>query len=240
MLMAFSVVFFVLLYKRRMLENQLNVQEMESQHQQEMLSATLRSQEMERSRLGTELHDSVGAMLSSIKVNLQVARKSGNIENIGNVLGYLDDTIGQVRSISHQMMPILLKKYGLKKATEDLLEKISTHDMSANIHEWDNTYKGSEEQELMLFRITQELCNNSLKHAKAESISISLKRKSDGFNFQYKDDGIGFPSEILENAQGMGLFNIRNRAQTIGAKVTFSNDSGGGAHVNLLLGTSSA
>ena len=69
MLMAFSVVFFVLLYRRKMLENQLEKQATENMHQQEMLSATLKSQEDERNRLGTELHDGVGAMLSSIKVN---------------------------------------------------------------------------------------------------------------------------------------------------------------------------
>ena len=73
MLMAFSVVFFVLLYRRKMLENQLEKQATENMHQQEMLSATLKSQEDERNRLGTELHDGVGAMLSSIKVNYQVA-----------------------------------------------------------------------------------------------------------------------------------------------------------------------
>ena len=70
MLMAFSVVFFVLLYKRRMLQNELEMKAVESKHQQDMLSATLKSQEAERNRLGTELHDSVGAMLSSIKMNL--------------------------------------------------------------------------------------------------------------------------------------------------------------------------
>ena len=85
MLMAFSLVFFVSLYKRRVLQNKLAVQEIESQHQQEMLKATLNSQEAERNRLGTELHDGVGALLSTIKMNLQVSQRANSLATLPEV-----------------------------------------------------------------------------------------------------------------------------------------------------------
>ena len=237
MLMAFSVVFFVLLYRRKVLENQLEIQEVKTRHQQEMLNATLKSQEAERNRLGTELHDSVGAMLSSIKLNLQVVKRKDGVQSLGPVLGHLDETITQVRSISHQMIPIILKKYGIRKAVEDLFEKTTNEELTIEVASWHEPCL-EEEDALMLYRIIQELLNNSIKHAKAKKIWLSIRETElSQLEIRYWDDGIGFPSEVLENSDGMGLLNIKNRAQAIQAKAKFSNNTEGGAQVNLVLET---
>ncbi|MEM7298366.1 MAG: sensor histidine kinase [Bacteroidota bacterium] len=234
MLMAFSVVFFVLLYKRRVLQNELEVKAIESRHQQEMLSATLKSQEAERNRLGTELHDSVGAMLSSIKLNLQVSKKNSKSKDLNPILGYLDETIVQVRSISHQMMPIVLKKYGLKKAIEDYFEKVTNDELKAEMVHWEEAPFDADES-LMLFRIVQELTNNSIKHANASLLELEFKNEGDGLHIKYLDNGVGFPKEVLEASEGMGLLNIKNRSQSLGAKVSFDNKKEGGACVELVL-----
>ena len=237
MLMAFSVVFFVLLYRRKVLENQLDMQEVKTKHQQEMLNATLKSQESERNRLGTELHDSVGAMLSSIKLNLQVTKKKEGVVSLEPILGHLDETISQVRTISHQMMPIILKKYGLKHAVEDLFEKVSSDEITASISEWEES-KLDEENTLMLFRIIQELVNNSLKHAQANNITLGITTQEGKMHLCYQDDGIGFPEGVIKNSDGMGLLNIKNRAQAIHASVDFSNPETGGAKVDLVIDAS--
>ncbi|MEQ8907092.1 ATP-binding protein [Ekhidna sp.] len=237
MLMAFSVVFFVLLYRRKVLENQLDMQEVKTKHQQEMLNATLKSQESERNRLGTELHDSVGAMLSSIKLNLQVTKKREGVVSLEPILGHLDETISQVRTISHQMMPIILKKYGLKHAVEDLFEKVSSDEITASISEWEES-KLDEENTLMLFRIIQELVNNSLKHAQANNITLGITTQEGKMHLCYQDDGIGFPEGVIKNSDGMGLLNIKNRAQAIHASVDFSNPETGGAKVDLVIDAS--
>ncbi|WP_370088375.1 sensor histidine kinase [Ekhidna sp.] len=235
MLMAFSVVFFVLLYRRRVLENELEIQEVKTKHQTEMLNATLKSQEAERNRLGTELHDGVGAMLSTIKLNLEVAKRKGDIQTLGPVLGHLDDTISQVRGISHQMMPIILDKYGLKRAVEDLFDKVSGDSLSIIITQWNTEEELDRQNSLMLFRIVQELLNNTIKHADATEVEFSLAKAGSQLKIQYADNGKGFPSEVLENSQGMGLLNIKNRAQAINASVSFENKNEGGAKVNLVI-----
>ncbi len=237
MLMAFSVVFFVLLYRRRTLENQLEMQEIKTKHQEEMLNATLKSQEAERNRLGTELHDSVGAMLSSIKLNLQVAKRKDGIDSLDSVLGHLDETISLVRTISHQMMPIILKKYGLRRAVEDLFEKTSNEQLEILVGDWDEPLINPEDS-LMLYRIIQELVNNGIKHSKAHRINFFLKTDHNKIHLSYSDNGIGFPSKVLSNTEGMGLLNIKNRAQAIGATVSFGNNDRGGAKVNLVLAPS--
>lgn len=234
MLMAFSVVFFVLLYKRRMLQNELDMKDVESKHQQDMLSATLKSQEAERNKLGSELHDSVGAMLSSIKMNLQIIKRKSEEEGLDPVLSHLDETISQVRTISHQMMPIVLKKYGLKRAIEDLFEKVSNQELKAELKEWDD-FDFKLEDSLLLFRVIQELVNNSLKHAKACEIYLSAKNEKDGLLICYSDNGMGYPEKILRKSEGMGLLNIMNRAQSLGASVTFSNIPDGGAQTDLVI-----
>ena len=237
MLMAFSVVFFVLLYRRKVLENELEVQSLETKHQAEMLTATLKSQEEERNRLGTELHDSVGAMLSTIKLNIQVANRKKDIDVLKPVLGHLDETINQVRTISHQMMPIILKKYGLKQAIEDLFEKVNSEELHTNISHWEDP-KFSEENALMLYRIVQELLNNSIKHSGAGAIDLSIKRENSNTIISYTDNGKGLPEDVLKKSDGIGLLNIKNRAQAIGAKTTFSNPKTGGAKVDLVIDAS--
>ncbi len=231
--MAFSLVFFVSLYKRRVLQNQLRLQEMQTQHQQEMLKATLTSQEEERNRLGTELHDGVGALLSTIKMNLQVSQRSNSLDTLPEVIEHLTETIGLVRTISHEMMPIVLKKYGLKRAVADLFEKINKSDeITASINSWDE-FDRDESDNLMIYRIIQELTNNSLKHAEASSIDLECILNEDETRIVFSDNGKGFPPEVLEKSEGIGLWNISNRAQTVGAAVYFTNKQSGGASVEL-------
>ena len=233
MLMAFAVVFFVLLYKRRVLENELQIKALEAKHQQDMLNATLRSQEAERNRLGSELHDGVGATLSSVKMNIQVSIDEETTRHLSPVLNYLNDVIGQVRSISHQMMPMVLKKYGLEKAIEDFLEKASNEKINAVLAVWDEL-ELTEENQIMLYRIVQELTNNTLKHAQASQLQVYGVRENGQYLFTYEDNGVGYPEAVLNKSEGMGLYNILNRAQALQASVEFTNGEDGGAVTKLV------
>lgn len=232
MLMGFVVVFFVMTYKRKMLQNELERKSMESQHQHELLNATLKSQEAERKRLGGELHDSVGALLSSIKLNLQVKKKEA--ADLEPVLDNLNESIKLVRAISHQMMPVILVKYGLRKAIEDLFEKISNETLQASVREW-GAFTFDENTSLMIFRIVQELTNNSMKHAAASTIDLSLTQEDQEARFVYQDNGRGFPAKVLEKSEGLGLLSIQTRAQSIGGRVIFSNSPENGARVDLVI-----
>jgi len=233
MLMAFAVVFFVLLYKRRVLENELKIKALEAKHQQDMLNATLRSQEAERNRLGSELHDSVGATLSSVKMNIQVSIDKETTQHLKPVLDFLNDAIVQVRDISHQMMPIVLKKYGVTKAVEVLFEKASNEKLSATLDIKDELEMDQENQ-ILLYRIVQELLNNSIKHAKASKLNFSGERINGHYIYSYCDNGPGYPDAVLNKSEGMGMYNILTRAQALQAKVEFSNENNGGATTKLV------
>ncbi len=211
---------------------------METVHQQDMLRATLTSQEEERNRLGTELHDGVGALLSTIKMNLQVSQRTKSLETVPEVIEHLTEAIGLVRTISHEMMPIVLKKYGLQRAIADLFEKINKGDkITASITSWEE-FEREEVDNLMIYRIIQELTNNCLKHANASEIKLSCKIAGDNAKIIFSDNGIGFPNEVLEKSEGIGLWNISNRAQTVSSDVFFTNNESGGASVELRINLS--
>lgn len=227
MFMVFALVFFVSLYRKKQLENQLEIQEIKSAHQEQMLTATVESIEEERARIGTELHDSVGAMLSSIKMNLSIAKEKDE-----DVLKDLNETIQTVRTISHQMMPIVLKKYGLKEAIKELGEKVKG--INVRIAHW-SEISLSEKQSLLLFRIVQESLNNTLKHSGATDFTVSLSKNEGTGLLELMDNGSGFPKEALEDSTGMGLLNIQSRAEAIKAKTIMSNSDSGGACIKLAI-----
>src|SRR5687768_3777625 len=114
LLLAMSIVFFVLFYQRKMLETKLKQQQMEVEYQQKMLQAALESQENERKRLAADLHDSIGAMLSTIRLKLGTfSRIEGILTNdIDQTKTMLDDTITSVRRLSRDLLPATLEKFG--------------------------------------------------------------------------------------------------------------------------------
>jgi len=228
MLMGFSLIFFILQYKKQALQSELKLEKLKTEHQQQMLSETLRSAEKERDKIGTELHDSVGAMLSSIKMNLQMERQQAPEDD--ELMRHLNETINSVRSISHQMGPVILKKYGLKAAIEETLGKING--LEGNVNHWEEPDIRPEDK-LMLFRILQESINNTLKHSGATTIKVSCTKNDDRFDLLYEDNGKGFPPEVVEKAEGMGLWNILNRGEVLNATVNFSNPQTGGARINI-------
>ena len=98
-----------------------------------------------------------------------------------------------------------------------------------------NSYSLGEQKELVLFRIFQETLNNTLKHAGAKHLKISLQYQADLFNLTLKDDGSGFSAETLENKSGSGLRNIENRVALIGGTAIIDSSPGKGCTIKVVL-----
>lgn len=229
--MGFALVFFVSMYRKKQLQSQLEIEQIKTRHQQQMLAATIDSIEEERARMGTELHDSVGAMLSTIKLHLQVTSKQNPSNN--EVLDELNKTINSVRSISHEMMPVVLKKYGLLEGVKEITTKVKIPEIK--MHEWDHDLKFNENQSLMIFRIIQEGLNNVYKHANAKEVRISVLNGDETSVVRIQDDGKGFKQNVIEESKGMGLLNMESRAQIIESEISFFNSETGGAVIELVV-----
>lgn len=226
LILAGSIVIFVVFYQKRMIQEQLKRQSLEFEYQQKMMKAELASQESERRRLAADLHDSIGGMLSTIRVGITtMARLLPDPAGIDETKKMLDDTITSVRRISRDLMPSTLEKFGLIHAVKELCERFqATSKIMIEINEQGEVQSLEPQRQLMIFRIVQELLNNAVKHAQATVIKVTVHIDHRVF-VSVEDDGIGFDAEASKNekhgTKGLGLYNIENRARLLGGILEF-------------------
>ncbi|MBT1697280.1 sensor histidine kinase [Fulvivirgaceae bacterium PWU4] len=241
LLMAGAIVVFVVFYQKRMIKEQLKRQALEFDYQQKMMQAELQSQESERRRLAADLHDSIGGMLSTIRVGLTtMARQLPDPQSMEETKLMLDDTITSVRRISRDLMPSTLEKFGFIQAIKELCERFqATSKISILFLEEADIQSLEAQRELMVFRIVQELLNNAVKHAQATEIKVTIGIQGQQLYLSVEDNGVGFNAEEQKNdrqtGKGLGLFNIENRARLLGGTLEFEKDRPNGSKTTLTL-----
>ena len=216
--------------QRNELQDQ-QLKEIEKDSQIKAMESMLMGQEAERNRIGKDLHDSLGAMLSTIKLQMS-ASQGKEINGISPAMKkakeMIDDACEEVRKISRDMMPITLSKYGLHTALEELIEKYTFDGGPTVIYQAFGINRISDKDlDLFVFRIVQELVNNSIKHAKAQEIIIQINYLEDLMMITVEDDGEGFAYNQTQY-QGMGLKNVEYRAQYLKGKFSVDSTPGNG------------
>lgn len=230
-LLALSVIVFFILYQRRLLAQQQKHQKAESDYQKELLKTFIQSQEQERSRIAKELHDDVGAMLTTTKLYFhQIVPElppEELIEITGKMSGFFDDMIQSVRTISRDLRPVVLEKLGLIEAIQSNVQTIKDCGQ-INISFIDNTtHPITKSKELNIYRILQELLTNTLKHAEASVIKIELKHKESLLEILYEDNGKGLNQKKLIHEKGLGLKNIESRLSILSGKMSILDSTSG-------------
>jgi signal transduction histidine kinase len=228
---------FVIIYQRRMIKIQEERRKLQNEKQNDLLRAILETQESERERLAEDLHDSVGQVLSAVKLNLHRLDKTcANDEKVTSVLSntrsLIDDCIQEIRSIIQNVKPPLLTDFGLAEALNDLCIKVQKTTGIQVIFN-DETDKGRYEAEIevTLYRIVQELFGNTIKHANATTIHISLKTKNNTIQLTFKDNGSGYNS--FETTNGSGLKNMQSRTHFIKGNITIITKPGEGMQAEI-------
>jgi two-component system, NarL family, sensor kinase len=243
LVLAGAIVLFVVFYQKRMLQEQFKRQAMEFDHQQKMMQAELESQETERRKLAADLHDSIGGMLSTIRVGISTMAKAlPNPQSIDETKQMLDDTISSVRRISRDLMPSTLEKFGLTYAIKELCERVEqTTKINIRFSENGEIPKLDSQRELMIFRIAQELLNNAVKHSQATQIDVCTTM-GDTITLSVEDNGVGFDADFFRNEtagnKGLGLYSIENRARLLGGEITFEKGRITGSKTTLIAPTS--
>ncbi len=210
----------------------------QKQVQQKILNAIIQTEEKERKRIAQELHDGLGPLLSTVKLNFQTYFNTDNekfktrLKN--QVLTDIDDALRQTSMISNNISPHVLNDFGLKVAIQKFIEKfIGANNINIEF-EFDYMPKIDKEVEITLYRVSTELLNNTLKHANATKIDIIIQGTDRNINLTYKDNGKGFDlKEKRESSSGMGLFNILNRIKSLNGKVDFNNNMPHGITYNI-------
>jgi two-component system, NarL family, sensor kinase len=228
-----GLIVFIIFHQRKVIRYQMTLQKMEQDQQRMLPNASIRLQEEERQRLAADLHDDAGPLLATARLylneNLVNLDKTTQLQSIYNAKQIIDDTIQLIRNISHSLMPPTLKNFGLESAVNDLFQKISgsgSVNASCRFHDYRERLKA--EDELILFRVIQELVNNILKHSNASFIHVTQNTNADKFFIRLHHDGRGLTQSDFEKLNkspvGLGLKNIQSRLKLLHGNIHFEKD----------------
>ena len=207
-------------------------------HQRQLAQATIDGQEKERQEIGKELHDNIGQQLTTVKLQLDVAKShlSGEPERmIDLALKGIADIINEIRAISRSLVPSTLKDLGFIDSLNDLIESLQltqTISIELDYFEFDEDLL-PDNKKLSLFRIVQEQLNNIIKHASAKKVCVKLRSAGKAVLLQITDDGKGF--DLTNIRRGVGLTSIINRAELFGGAVEILTSPGSGCQVKVTL-----
>ena len=233
LLLAIALVVFIVFHQRKVIKYQMQLQKMEEEQQKILLNASIRWQEEERQRIAADLHDDAGPLLATARLylneNLLKQDMSTQLQSIYNAKQIIDDTIQLIRNISHSLMPPTLKNFGLESAVNDLFQKISgTGAINASSRFHDYRQRLVPEQELLVFRVVQELINNVLKHSNASFMHITQNIQDGRFYLRLHHDGRGITQDDFQkmnkSSLGLGLKNIQSRIKVLQGNINFEKD----------------
>ena len=221
---------------------QQRILELEKEKQLLAARGVLQGQVDERTRLAKDLHDGLGSILSSAKYSFSSMKEnliitSATAEAFDRSMGMLDRSISELRMIAHNMMPEALVRFGLDTALRDFCHSV---DQSGAIR---LTYQSFDIEEGSIpaltagavYRITQELVNNILKHAGATTALVQLVRKGDTLSITVEDNGKGFNTSILQTSDGTGYLNLKNRVDYLNGTIDIQTapDKGTSVYIEL-------
>ena len=227
--------------KRRLAEQQKQlaeqqVRQLEQEKQLVATQAVFDGEVQERSRLARDLHDGLGGKLTCMKINLQELNQSAGFDDdresqLNAIMDLLDDTVREMRRVSHNLMPETLSRAGLKTAVGDFCRSMSPK----IVFNWygDET-RLDMKFETAIYRCIHELVNNALKYAGATQIMVQIIREADCISFTVHDDGCGFDTAVA--TEGMGLQSIRTRVVSLGGEMQIDSTVGEGTEINVELG----
>lgn len=233
LVLAIGLVVFIVLHQRRVIKYQMQLQKLEDEQQKILLNASIRWQEEERQRIAADLHDDAGPLLATARLylneNLVHQDINTQLQSIFSAKQIIDDTIQLIRNISHSLMPPTLKNFGLESAVNDLFQKLSgsgSINASSRFHDYRTRLRP--EQELLIFRVIQELVNNILKHSNAGFIHVTQNYNNDKFYIHINHDGRGITQsdfdKLNKSATGLGLKNIQSRIKVLQGEISFEKD----------------
>ncbi len=247
--MVIAVFFLVLYYQNKLRSNQIILEQKEKINQQQLIEmenakqissmeSMVRGQELERNRIAKDLHDSLGGLLSTIKLHYdalpQCNTESEDSKELLRINHLLDLACTEVRTISSNLQPGALANLGLEQAVNDLVMKyqdISSADIIFQAYGLHTEIPSS--KAIHIYRIVQELLHNSIKHAEANEILVQLTEDEGELHVLVEDDGKGYDRENIR--RGMGVENILSRVNYLKAELNIQTQPGEGTSTMIIV-----
>ncbi len=221
---------FLLVYRyHRKLQSE-KIGRLEEQQKISLLQAMMQGEEKERKRLAREFHDGIGGMLASVKMHLAGLYKQHPEIDLSNAISMIDETAHEVRKTSHNLMPELLYRNGLIKATQAFCSNLSKDSgLQIEFQAIGEPKKLNRNFELFLYRTIQELMQNVIKHASATYVLVQISAHDRNLSILVEDNGVGFNPDV--NPTGMGINNLLTRTKQMNGHIHFDAAPGVGTSV---------
>jgi len=227
-------------YSQKQKLQQQRINELETEQQLTATEGVLKGEEQERTRIAKDLHDGLGGMLSGIKYSFNSMKGNlimtpDNQQAFERSMDMLDSSIKEMRRVAHNMMPEALVKFGLDSALNDFCNDINqsgglkVNYLSIGL---ENVVL-EQTMAITLYRVVQELINNTMKHASATTAIVQVTKTGETIAVTVEDDGRGFDTTILSHSKGIGWSNIMHRVDFLKGKLDVDSQYGKGTSVHI-------
>lgn len=236
-IVAVALIVFFYFSRKKIIQKEIENKNLEIQHQKDQLHAIIIAQEEERKRIAQDLHDDISSKLNIVSLNSHLLTspnltEAETTEITENIISLTTKALENSRKIAHNLLPPVFEKFGLNAGVEELCHEFESS-KAVKVY-YINEIEFDEkdiDRHLHVFRILQELMNNSLRHGKATEIWISFENLNNIQTCNYKDNGVGFDAKRVENQKGLGMKNIDSRVSFLNGTIKINSEINKGISV---------
>lgn len=232
-----TLVLFFYFSRKKIVKIAVEKKNQELHYQKEILQSVIQTQEDERMRIAQDLHDDISSKLNVVSLNTHLL-KTPNLteaeyaEIIDNIVNLTKKALENSRRIAHDLLPPVFEKFGLHAAIEELVLEFSSAKNVQIEYVNDLDFSSLEtNKQLHIFRILQELLNNSIRHGKSTNISITFVSKNKQNTCFYSDNGVGFKTNFGNQKRGIGMQNIESRINFLGGYINVQSEIDKGVQI---------
>ena len=237
-----GIIIFIFQYHKRKLVYEKEKALLNEQHLQDILNTKLDIQQQTMEDIGREIHDNIGQKLTlaSIYANKMTYENKfpQQSEQIAAIGAILTESIDELRSLSKNLTNTIVEIAELKVLIQNECNRINDLNVCKLAYHFKGTdYSISNTVKNFILRIVQEFLQNSLKHSSCRNILLDFEHRENGLSIEIKDDGIGFSidKQKEKTKKGIGLDNMKKRAELIGATFSFTSVINQGTSLNLFI-----
>lgn len=219
------------------LSHQQELKDISQQQQLKVAGALLQGEERERKRLAGDLHDGLGGMLAGVKINLSrlspTAQEDVFTKDLPVIINQLDKSVNELRRIARNMMPESLLNSGLEIALKEICESFTSPALTVDFQAYNIEKDITQDMQVTIFRIVQELLANAVRHAGATTILVQCSQNENAFYITVEDNGKGFKEDQVNAGKGIGLTNVKNRVDYLKGTLEIESAPGAGTTINI-------
>ncbi|HET8810564.1 MAG TPA: sensor histidine kinase [Flavobacteriaceae bacterium] len=235
-LMGIVLLLFFYFSKKKIVQKELEKKNLEIIHQKDLLEASLETKEKEQKRIARDLHDDISSKLNIVSLNCDLLSMGNLTKNEQNeaieiIVGLSAKALENSRRIAHGLFPPVLDEFGLDAGLEELCSEFKSNGVAINYQNRAIFKNFEKTRHLHVFRIVQELMNNSLRHGKATKIDLLFENEGEKTRCEYRDNGKGFDPQNNDQKKGLGIKNIQSRVNFLNGELVIDSKISEGTKV---------